>query len=119
MWIRHIRRLSRIHFEDKVVNSDDNKEDKEDLSDIPLSWVIEEMMLEEYFLLVRRIQGLGLSVKEYWELDTWTTAKLLSMEREIIEEEQKEYNKNKKEYVERPDGNSDEMNDLVDRMMQE
>ena len=71
-------------------------------------------MLEEYFLLVRRIQGLGLSVEDYWNLDTWTTAKLLDMEQKIIEEEQKEYNKNNKEYEERPDGNSEEMNDLVD-----
>lgn len=81
-----------------------------------MSWLIEESMLEEYFLLVRRIQGIGLSVKEYWEMDTWTTAKLLDMEKRIIEEEQKEYNKNNKVYNERPDGNSEEMNDLVDEM---
>lgn len=90
-------------------------EDK-DLSDIPFSWIIEESMLEEYFLLVRRVQGIGLSVNDYWELDTWTTAKLLDMERKIIEEEQKEYSKQNNEYVERPDGNSEEMNDLVDEM---
>jgi hypothetical protein len=73
-------------------------------------------MLEEYFLLVRRIQGIGLSVKDYWELDTWTTSKLLRMEEKIIEEEQKEYNKNNKVYEERPDGNSEMVNDLVDEM---
>lgn len=72
-------------------------------------------MLEEYFLLVRRIQGIGLSVEEYWELDTWTTSKLLSMERKIMEEEEKAYS-DKKEYVERPEGNSEEMNDIVDEM---
>ena len=93
----------------------DDKEDKE-LSDVPLSWVIEEAMLEEYFLLVRRIQGIGLSVEDYWQLDTWTTAKLLSMEKRIIEEEQKAYS-DKEEYVERPDGNSEEMNRLMDEMM--
>ena len=81
-----------------------------------MSWVIEELMLEDYFLLVRRIKGLGLSVNDYWELDTFTTAKLLDMERKIIEEEQKEYNKQNNNYVERPDGNSEEMNDLVDEM---
>lgn len=75
-------------------------------------------MLEEYFLLVRRIQGIGLSVKDYWEMDTWTTAKLLDMEKKIIEEEQKEYNKDKNEYVERPAGNSEEMNELMDEMME-
>lgn len=76
------------------------------------------MMLEEYFLLVRRIQGIGLSVKDYWEMDTWTTAKLLAMERAIIEEEQREARKysGKKDYIERPDANSEEMNDLVDEM---
>ena len=73
-------------------------------------------MLEEYFLLVRRIQGIGLSVEDYWNLDTFTTAKLLSMERKIIEEEQKAYS-DKEEYVERPDGNSEEMNRLMDEMM--
>ena len=76
-------------------------------------------MLEEYFLLVRRINGLGLSIQDYWELDTWTTAKLLDMEKQIMDEEQKEYNKQNKVYEERPEGNSDEMNDLVDEMSQE
>lgn len=72
-------------------------------------------MLEEYFLLVRRIQGIGLSVNEYWELDTWTTSKLITMEKAIMDEEAKQYS-DKKEYNERPDGNSEEMNDLVDEM---
>lgn len=81
-----------------------------------MSWVIEETMIEEYFLLVRRIQGIGLSIDDYWKLDTWTTAKLLSMEKKIIEEEQKEYNKQNNKYEERPEGNSEEMNDLVDEM---
>ena len=71
-------------------------------------------MLEEYFLLVRRIPGISLSIKEYWEMDTWTTAKLLHMEREILKEEQKEYDKQNNKYIERPDGNSEEMNALVD-----
>ena len=73
-------------------------------------------MIEEFFLLVRRIQGIGLSIDDYWEMDTWTTAKLLNMERQIIEEEQKEFNKQNNVYEERPDGNSEEMNDLVDEM---
>lgn len=81
-----------------------------------MSWIIEETMLEEYFLLVRRISGIGLSIDQYWEMDTWTTAKLLDMERTIIEEEQKEFKKDNNEYIERPDGNSEEMNDLVDMM---
>ena len=56
-----------------------------------------------------------MSVEDYWELDTWTTSKLLSLERAIMEEEQKAYS-DKKEYTERPDGNSEEMNDLMDEM---
>lgn len=77
--------------------------------------MIEEILLEEYFLLVRRIPGISLSVEDYWKLDTWTTSKLLTMEREIMKEESKAYS-DKKEYQERPDANSEEMNDLVDEM---
>ena len=83
---------------------------------MPLSWQIEEAMLEEYFLLVRRIQGIGLSIDDYWSLDTWTTAKLLTMERAIIDEEIKNNPDYKNKYEERPEGNSEEMNDLVDAM---
>lgn len=36
-----------------------------------------------------------------------------------MEEEAKEYDKNKKTYNERPQGNSEEMNNLVDEMTQE
>lgn len=77
--------------------------------------MIEEFLLEEYFLLVRRIPGISLSIEDFWELDTWTTSKLLTMEREIMKEEQEAYS-DKKEYKERPDENSEEMNDLVDEM---
>lgn len=80
--------------------------------------IVEEQMLEEYFLLIRRISGISLSPNDYWELDTFTTQKLLSMELEIIEKEQEEYDKmnNKHTYNERPDENADEMNDLMDEM---
>ena len=74
------------------------------------------MMLEDYFLLVRRIGGLSMSVNDYWELDTWTTGKLLDLEKSIIDEEQKEYNKHNNKYIERPDGNSEEMNSIVDEL---
>lgn len=55
---------------------------------------------------------------EYWELDTFTTRKLLEMELEIIEEEQKQLKEaeGKKEYVEQPEENSEEMNNIVDMM---
>lgn len=81
-----------------------------------MSWQIEEAMLNEYFLLVRRIHGISLSVQEYWDLDTWTTAFLLDTERKIIEAEQKAYDENSNTYNERPEGNSEEMNELMDRL---
>lgn len=76
-------------------------------------------MLEDYFLLVRRISGLGLSIDEYWELDSWTTAKLLDMERQIIEKEQEDIDKSENKYVEKHKDNSKEMNDLVDRLSED
>lgn len=82
---------------------------------MPLSWLIEEVMLEEYFLLIRRIPGICLSIDDYWEMDTWTTGKLLLMERAIMEEEAKNNPNTKEEYKERPNDNSEEMNDLVDQ----
>lgn len=75
-------------------------------------------MLEDYFLLVRRIDGIGLSLHDYWEMDSWSTAFLLCTERVIIEKEQEEYDKSqgKTVYKERPDGNSEEINNLMDEM---
>ena len=75
-------------------------------------------MLDDYFLLVRRIPGISLSVSEYWELDTFTTQKLLGLELEIMEAEEKQMKeaKGKKDYVEQPEGNSEEMNNLMDEM---
>ena len=75
-------------------------------------------MLEDYFLLVRRITGIGLSLEDYWNMDTWSTAFLLITEREIMKQEQEEYEKSqgKNKYKERPNGNSDEMNKLMDEM---
>lgn len=73
-------------------------------------------MLEEYFLLVRRIPGIALSVEDYWNMDTWTTAKLLSMEKEIIKEEMKSDPNNKDKYEERSEKNSDLANSIVDEM---
>lgn len=75
-------------------------------------------MLEDYFLLVRRIPGMSLSVDDYWDLDTFTTQKLLKLELEIMEKEQEQMDKldKKNNYVEQPEGNSEEMNDLMDSM---
>lgn len=81
--------------------------------------LIEEAMLEDYFLLVRRIPGISLSPSDFWELDTFTTQKLVSLELEIMEKEEEAMNKSKSDYVERPDGNAEEMNSLMDEMSED
>lgn len=73
-------------------------------------------MLEDYFLLVRRIPGLSLSVDDFWEMDSWTFAKLLELEKNVMKEEQKAYGENKTEYVEQPESNSPELNDIVNEL---
>lgn len=71
-------------------------------------------MLDEYFLLVRRIPGISLSPKEYWELDTVTTQYLLDLEKQIMKEEEKSYNgKKSHNYTEFSDKDSPEMVDIV------
>lgn len=71
-------------------------------------------MLDEYFLLVRRIPGISLSPKEYWELDTFTTQYLLDLEKKIMKEEEKSYNgKKSHNYTEFSDKDSPEMVDIV------
>ena len=71
-------------------------------------------MLEEYYILVKRIEGLSLSPMEYWELDTFTTQKLLDLEKETMEREAAAYGKEK--YKEFSDENSDDMMDIVQDM---
>jgi len=72
-------------------------------------------MLEDFFLLVRRIPGLSLSVNDFWELDTWTTQKLLDMEYAIIEEERKALD-DKPKYTEEHEGDSEEMKEIMEMM---
>lgn len=54
-----------------------------------MAWVIESSLLDIYFLLVKRIKGIGLSLKDFWELDTWTTSKLYCLELDLIDEEER------------------------------
>ena len=51
---------------------------------------------------------------EYWELDTFTTQKLLDLEKETMEREAAAYGKEK--YKEFSDENSDDMMDIVQDM---
>lgn len=47
-------------------------------------------MLDEFFLLARRVSGLSMSVTDFWETDCDTFYHLLNNEREIIKEEMKQ-----------------------------
>lgn len=57
------------------------------------SEILEKMFLDEYFLLVRRIPGISLSLNEFWETDSKQINYLLDKELAIIEDEQKQYEK--------------------------
>lgn len=93
---------------------------KEDDDAKPLSEMIEEAMLSEYFLLVRRIPGISLSPSEYWELDTFTTQYLLDLEREIMKEEEKaSKGKSTHKYEEFSDKDSPEMVEYVMELTEE
>lgn len=61
------------------------------------TWAIESFFIDIYFLLAHRIKGLGWSLRDFWEADTWTTSKLYCMELDLIAEEEKELNKDKEE----------------------
>ena len=76
-------------------------------------WVIEEPLIDMYNLLVHRIQGIGLSLSDFWKMDTWILSKLYLTELELIEREEKAYNKGKsKPEVE----NDPEVDELYSKM---
>lgn len=92
-----------------IPNSDDNVV----LSPYRTSptWAIESAFIDIYFLLAHRIEGLGWSLSDFWACDTWTTSKLYCMECNLIDEEEKELNKDKEEVHD-----DDEMVDLYKEM---
>lgn len=51
------------------------------------TWMLESLLLEVYWFLCHRIKGLGWSLTDFWEADTWTTSKLYCMECELVEKE--------------------------------
>lgn len=71
------------------------------------TWAIESFLIEVYSLLAHRIKGLGWSLKDFWECDTWTTSKLYCMELDLIDEEEKQLNQSKDEQHD-----SEDMKDL-------
>ena len=76
-------------------------------------WAIENALLEIYSLLIHRIKGLGWSLRDFWEADTWTTSKLYLMELDLIDAEEREL---KGKSPDKTKYNSPEMNDLYDEM---
>lgn len=41
------------------------------------TWFLEQGLLNIYFLLAHRIKGLGWSLNDFWEADTWTTSTII------------------------------------------
>lgn len=76
-----------------------------------MTWAIESFFIEIYSVLAHRIKGLGWSLKEFWECDTWTTSKLYCMELELINEEDKKLKEGTDEA-----NDSEEMVDLYEEM---
>ena len=101
-----------------LFEKDRNNSNEEEIKLTPYNtsraWAIEQGMLEIYFLLAHRIKGLGWSLSDFWEADTWTTSKLYCMELDLIEQEDKELNKDKPESQ-----NSKEVEELVGDMFDE
>lgn len=76
-------------------------------------WAIENSMLDIYSLLTHRIKGLGWSLKDFWEADTWTTSKLYCLELDLIDAEDREI---KGKSPDKSKFNEPGMNKLYDEM---
>lgn len=76
-------------------------------------WAIENLLLEIYSLLAHRIKGLGWSLNDFWEADTWTTSKLYLMEVALIESEEQEMDDKKDKKAE---FNNPEVENVYDEM---
>jgi len=76
-----------------------------------VTWMVESVFIEIYSLLAHRIQGLGWTLTDFWQCDTWTTSKLYCMELELIEEEDRKFNESEDDQQD-----SDEMRDLYEEM---
>ena len=75
------------------------------------TWAIESFFIEIYSLLAHRIKGLGWSLRDFWECDTWTTSKLYCMELDLIDEEERQFSESEDD---RQD--SSDMRDLYSEM---
>lgn len=61
------------------------------------SELIERQFIDEYFLLTRRVKGMGLSLNDFWDMDYTIFGQLLRNELDIIEAEKKEMEKQRLE----------------------
>ena len=61
------------------------------------SEIIERQFIDEYFLLTRRVKGMGLSLNDFWEMDYTIFGQLLRNELDIIEAEKREVEKQRLE----------------------
>lgn len=52
-------------------------------------WGLEQNMIGIYLTLIHRINGIGLSLNDFWEMDTWTTSLIYQTELKLIEKEEK------------------------------
>ena len=68
-------------------------EDREEIELTPMNtnrvWVIEQPLIDMYLVLVHRIEGIGLSLDDFWRMDTWTLSKIYLTEIDLIEKENK------------------------------
>lgn len=103
-----------LTFSNHKNKSENNSDENITLSPYKSSptWAIESFFIEVYSLLAHRIKGLGWSLREFWETDTWTTSKLYCMELDLIEEEERQFNNSSND--EKHD--SEEMKDLYMEM---
>lgn len=71
-----------------------SQEDKEEIIPTPRNtsrvWLIEEPLIDMYLVLVHRIEGIGLSLDDFWKMDTWVLSKIYLTEIELIEKENKQ-----------------------------
>ena len=72
------------------------EEDTDEFMQKP-SELIEKQFIDEYFLLTRRVKGMGLTLHDFWEMDYTIFGQLLQNELDIIKAEQKEAEKQRLE----------------------
>lgn len=103
--------MLRTFFNHKKESADNNRENTLSPYKSSQTWAIESFFIEIYSLLAHRINGLGWSLKDFWQCDTWVTSKLYCMELHLIEEEDRQLNQSEDEKHD-----SEEMKDLYAEM---